>query len=280
MLMASGLLCALSGFRNSVFRFGLSLLAGLFATVRWKAFLVFPLGLIALAGVAFTQGRGLNYPIAMQRALSFFPGDWDAKAKQEAGDSSKWREKITTLFYAEYFAKHPLLGAGYHFDPALAKEATDIYLSVARVQASAGDPFKDVRNFIEMRQPHEGPVHILLVTGVVGMVFFVGYCLALLLYSFASVLRVSPRRVTPIQIWSVALILPNILGFFIVFGDYTSFFVTVVPIATLLYRFERLKVAGLAGAESTPVTEVSGEAQESFWQGSQPDWHPRQPPVS
>lgn len=279
-LMVSGLLCALSGFRNSVFRFALSLIAGLYATFRWKAFLILPLGLIALAGVALTQGKLAQYPLSMQRALSFLPGNWDPKAKREAGDSSTWREKMSTLFFAEYFSKHPLVGAGYHFDPALAKEATDIYLSVARAQASAGDSFKDVRSFIEMRQPHEGPIHILLVTGGVGMVFFVGYCLALLAYAFGSVLWTPPRSVTPIQIWSVALLLPNILGFFIVFGDYTSFFITVVPIVTLLYRFENLKAAKQAPSSVIPNDEPSPTTPELVWQGPQTGWHPRQPPIS
>lgn len=240
-LILSGLMCALSGFRNSVFRFLMSLLAGLFATVRWRAFLILPLGFIALAGVAFTQGQMVNYPLAMQRALTFLPGEWDPKAKREASGSSEWRNKMKTLFYAEYFPKHPILGLGYHFDPELSKRDTDIFLSVAARQAAAGDEFADVRSFMEQRMPHDGPVHILLVTGITGAVFFAAYCAALLILAFGSILRTPRSEVSPLQIWAVALIFTQVASFFLVFGDLTSFLIQVCPIITLLYRADRLK---------------------------------------
>lgn len=280
LILLGGLLCALSGFRNTIFRYGLSIVAGLYATLRFKSFIVIPLAAAGALAVAFTQGKILNYPLQIQRALAFLPGDWDVKAVSETKGSSEWRKKIDELFYKEYFGKAPLLGQGYHFDPSLAKEATDVYLAVARARASATDEFADVRSFIEMRQPHEGPVHILLVSGLAGMVFFVSYCSVLLIYSLASVLRTPPKEVTPIQIWALALLLPNVLGFFIVFGDYTSFLITVIPIVTLLYRFERLKATASNHLPAIAGIENSGAAPEIVWQEPQPGWHPRQPPVT
>jgi hypothetical protein len=119
-------------------------------------------------------------------------------------------------------------------------------MAIIERQARAGDEFAEVRRFIEMRQPHEGPIHILLVTGSVGTFFFVAYCLALFVYSFGSVMRTPSRDVTPIQIWAVAALAPQILGFFIVFGDLSSFLIQVCPVSILLYRFERLKAAAIA----------------------------------
>jgi hypothetical protein len=245
-LLIGGLLCAISGFRNTIFRYGVSLMAGLFAMMRFKAFLLLPLLAAAGLAIALTQGSVFNYPLAIQRSLSFLPGQWAEKATSEAGDSSKWREKMKTLFYKEYFEKAPLIGQGYHYDSNLAKTATDIYLAIAQRRAETGDEFADVRSFIEQRQPHEGPVHILLVTGSVGAFFFVAYCLALFFYSFGSVIRTPTREVTPIQIWAVASLSPQILGFFIVFGDLTNFLIQVCPVSILLYRFERLKAAAIA----------------------------------
>ena len=240
-LLAGGLLCAISGFRNTIFRYGVSLMAGLFAMVRLRAFLLLPLIAAAGLAIALTQGKAFDYPLQIQRALSFLPGDWDAKAVNEAKGSNEWRGKIDELFYKEYFGKAPIIGQGYHYDPNLAKQETDIYLSIAQQRAQVGDEYANVRNFIEMRQPHEGPIHILLVTGLVGAFFFVAYCLALFFYSFGSVIRTSPREVSPIQIWAVASLTPQILGFFVVFGDLTNFLIQVCPISILLYRFERLK---------------------------------------
>jgi len=240
-VLIGGLLCAISGFRNMVVRYSLSVFAGLYASIRWKALLVLPLGLAAVLGVSFTQGKVFDYPLAMQRALSFLPGDWNPKAKGEADASSEWRERMKTLFYREYFPKNPWIGVGYHFNPELAKMETDIYMAIAQRQADYGDSFADVRRFIEMRQPHEGPVHILLITGSVGALFFVAYSLGLLIYPFRLIANTSPGDIDPIQVWGASLLLPQVLGFFFLFGDLTNFLIQVCPVAILLYRFECLK---------------------------------------
>jgi len=246
MLLFGGLVCSISGFRNTIFRYSVSLMAGLFAMMRFKAFLLLPLLAAAGLAVAVSQGSVFNYPEQIQRALSFLPGDWDAKAVTETKASNEWRGKITTLFFQEFFQKAPLIGKGYHYSANLAMQETDIYLAIAQRQRDARDEFAEARRFIEMRQPHEGPVHILLVTGSVGAFFFVAYCLALFAYSFGSVIRTPSRDVTPIQIWAVASLTPQILGFFIVFGDLTTFLIQVCPVSILLYRFERLKAAAIA----------------------------------
>jgi len=263
-LLMGGLFCAISGFRNTIFRYGVSLMAGLFAMMRFRALLLLPLLAAAGLAIALTQGSVFNYPLQIQRALSFLPGDWDAKAASEAKGSSEWRGKITTLFFQEFFQKAPYFGKGYHYSAELAKQETDVYLAIAQRQEEARDEFAEARRFIEMRQPHEGPVHILLVTGSVGTFFFIAYCLGLLTYSFGSVIRTPTREVTPIQIWSVASLTPQILGFFIVFGDLTNFLIQVCPISMLLYRFERLKAtarkissAPLQSSEPNTVQEPS-----------------------
>ena len=245
-LLMGGLICAISGFRNTIFRYSVSLMAGLFAMLRFKAFLLLPLLAASGLAIAFTQGSVFRYPLQIQRALSFLPGDWDAKAASEAKGSSEWRKNIKTLFFQEYFQKAPLIGKGYHYNANLAKQETDVYLAITQRQQEAGDEFAEARRFIEMRQPHEGPVHILLVTGSVGAFFFIAYCLSLLTYSFGSVIRTPTREVTPIQIWAVASLTPQILGFIFVFGDLTNFLIQVCPVSMLLYRFERLKAAAIA----------------------------------
>jgi len=245
-ILIGGLLCAISGFRNTIFRYGVSLMTGLFAMMRFKAFLLLPILAVSALAIALTQGSVFNYPLQIQRALSFLPGDWDTKAALEAKGSSEWRGHITTLFFQEFFQKAPLIGKGYHYSADLAKQEADVYLAIAQRQQDAGDEFAEARRFIEMRQPHEGPVHILLVTGSVGAFFFVAYCLSLLTYSFTSVIRTPSREVSPLQIWAVASLTPQILGFFLVFGDLTNFLIQVCPVSILLYRFERLKAAVMA----------------------------------
>jgi hypothetical protein len=276
-LFISLLLCALSGFRNAVFRGALTIMAGLFATLRWRALLLVPVGAAALLAVAGSQGTIFNYPLALQRALTFLPGDWDAKASSEASGSSEWRDKMKGLFFKEYFHKSPIFGTGYHFDPNLAKTDTDFYLAIAKRQAAAGDEFAAVRHFIEQKMPHEGPIHLLLVTGSVGAAFFVAFCAAMLLYAFGTVLRTPTGQVTPVQVWALAVLLPQILGFFVVFGDLTIFLAQVCPVIIILERSNRLQA--LAAAPQTLETSAPDHPPLALGKPLAP-WQPRQGPVS
>ena len=239
------------------------MLGGLYTSLRWRAFLMLPIGLAPALFIAFTQGKIFDYPVAMQRGLSFLPGDWDSKAAREAKSSSEWRDKMKELFYAEYFPKHPVLGVGYHFDPELAKVETDVYLAIAQRQIEASDKYAEVRRYIEMRQPHEGPLHILLVTGAVGGGFFVAFCFCLLFYAFRSATRTPPREIAPLQVWALALLLPQVFGFFFLFGDLSMFLLQVCPIAILLFRGDRLKGLLQQAPPQPSIAKTPGGTEDS-----------------
>ncbi len=270
LVLFGGILCAVSGFRNTVFRYFLSLLAGLFAYMRWRALLVIPAVIGAALAISLTHGKIFHYPLALQRALSFLPGEWDFMAKRSAEGSSEWRGKMKELFFKEYFPKSPLLGVGYHYNPELAKRDTDIFLSIAARQAQVGDEFADVRSYIEQRMPHEGPVHILLVTGTTGSLFFILFCASLCWYALRDIFQTKPAQITPIQVWAFALIIPQVAGFFIVFGELTTFFIQVCPIAILLYRAKGLK---MLHGNHTPQDESAG--MESWASQERPYGTPR-----
>jgi len=256
-VLLGGILCAASGFRGTVVGYSVAFLGALYTTLRSGALLLLPLPILAGLVIALTQGTVFNYPLALQRGLSFLPGQWEIKASLEAGDSSKWREKMKTLFYKEYFEKAPIIGQGYHYDPNLAKTATDIYLAIVQRQAEAGDEFSDVRNFIEMRQPHEGVLHALLVSGALGIFFFSVFCLGFIFYAWRSVVHTPPNDITPIQTWSFALLLTQVVGFFLLFGDYTVFLIQACPITALIYRAETLRRAALKARPPLPQTQTT-----------------------
>ena len=255
-IMLGGIFCAASGFRNAVVRYFLSFFMALFSTVRLKAFLILPVAIAAGFLIALTQGTVFNYPLALQRGLSFLPGQWEVKAVKEAGDSSKWREKMKALFYKEYFQKAPFIGLGYHYDPNLAKTATDVYLAIVQRQADAGDEFADVRGFIEQRQPHEGVLHALLVSGTLGILFFSLFCFGFIFYAWRSVVHTPPNDITPIQTWCFAMLLAQLVAFFLLFGDYTIFLIKVCPVVALIYRAETLRRA----AQKSPLPYMPARA--------------------
>jgi hypothetical protein len=231
-LSALLLLCAMSGFRAFVFNFILALGIAGFASARFKVLFLLPIALAGVFALSFSQGALFNFPLPMQRALSFLPGDWDAKAKSEAEGSSKWRNRMRDLFYSEYFSKAPFLGTGYGFDPDLAKRTTEQFLRISASQQA--DEWADVRGFIEMKQPHEGDVHAILVTGLIGTFFFVLFCFCIIGFSLKSILSVPIASVAPIQIWASAILVQQSLSFFTVFGDLSITLAQLCPVAAIL----------------------------------------------
>ncbi len=255
-ILLGGILCAASGFRGTVVSYSVAFFGALYTTIRSSAFLLIPLPIVAGLAIALTQGTVFNYPLALQRGLSFLPGQWEVKAALEAADSSKWREKLKILFYKEYFQKAPIIGQGYHYDSNLAKTATDIYLAIVQRQAEAGDEFADVRSFIEQRQPHEGVLHALLVSGTLGICFFSLFCLGFIFYAWRSVVHTPPNDITPIQTWCFALLLAQLVAFFLLFGDYTFFLIQVCPITALLFRAETFRRAALKARPPLAPTQT------------------------
>ena len=256
-LLVGLLLTAASGFRSYLVRLPLAIFSALYTTARSASFLLVLVGFFSVSGLVLLQGRVFDLPIAMQRALSFLPGEWDAKAVDEAKSSSQWREKMKALFYKEYFQKAPLVGLGYHYNANLAKTETDVYLAMVARQGEAGDEYADVRRFIEMRQPHEGPLHALLVSGVLGAFFFCAFCFGVIFYCLRSIQSTPPKEITPIQVWSFALLLPQLFSFLFLFGDYTFFLIQVCPITALLVRAETFRRAALKTRPSLAPTPAS-----------------------
>ena len=256
-VLFGGIICAASGFRGPVVSYSVTFFAAIYTTLRSFAFLLIPLPIVAGLAIALTQGTVFNYPLALQRGLSFLPGQWETKASAEAGASSKWREKMKALFYKEYFQKAPIIGLGYHYDSNFAKTETDVYLAIVQRQADAGDEFADVRSFIEQRQPHEGVLHALLVSGTLGILFFSAFCFGSIFYAWRSVVHTPPNHITPIQTWCFALLMSQLVAFFLLFGDYTSFLIQVCPITALMCRAETLRRAAQKTRPSLAQTQTT-----------------------
>jgi hypothetical protein len=240
-LVLAFLCSAFSGFRSSIFNFCMAVFGGIYATARWRALLLIPVGALAIAVVAASQKVIVDYPDSIQRALSFLPGQWNPAPAAEAKDSSKWRVEMRELFFSEYFQKAPLIGLGYHFDSKFALEYQDVYLRIAQLQTN--DPYHMVRGFIERRNPHEGDLHLLLTGGIFVMVFFVIFCLSLVFFVLKILHRTPVRQIAPLETWATALIIQQVAAFFVVYGDLAPTLGSLCPIFAILYAAEKLRPA-------------------------------------
>ena len=253
-LMASFFATAFSGFRSAMFNYAALFAAGLYTTARAKALILLPLAVGLALIIAGTQGTVFKYPRSIQRALSFLPGQWDVTVTKEGKGSNEWRGRIRELFFNEYFHKNPWIGTGFGFDPNLSKKSTELFLRIAG--SAEQDDWADVRGFIEMKQPHEGDIHALIVSGVVGTGFFIAFCLACMIYAIRSVLRYPPNDISPIQIWAFAILFQQASAFFTVFGDYSITLPAMFPVIALLSASDKARPAWIhpsSGPENPPA---------------------------
>ena len=232
------LLSAFSGFRSSVFNLGASSMTALWATARSKIILLLPLGLGALLLVSSSQGNLVQYPLSIQRALAFLPGQWDIQAVRDANTSSDWRQEMRELFFAEYFQKAPLIGQGYHYDPTYSLREFELFMRTTVLQTA--DTYAQVRPFIERRQPHEGDIHLLLATGVFGLICFLLFCIMVCGLILCDIYRTPVASVAPVQIWGAAILVQQTLSFFVVYGDLSSALGMMGPAAAILSAYKNV----------------------------------------
>lgn len=248
--------CAFSGFRAAIFNLAVISSAALLATARARIILLLPIAAAGALLITSTQGHLIDYPENIQRSLSFLPGTWNKKASSEGDESNKWRERIRQLFFREYFQKAPWFGTGFSFNPEYAKKTTELFLRMATL--SENDPFRDVRSFIELKQPHEGDIFALQTSGIIGTFFFITFCLASIGFALKSVFRYRPVDVSPVQIWALAILTQQSAAFFTVFGDYWMTLSIMCPVISILYASEtfRPKPLGLSLATLTTAQKI------------------------
>ena len=232
------LFSAFSGFRSSVFNFGVTSMTALWATARSKIIVLLPLGLCALFLISFSQGTLVQYPLSIQRALTFLPGQWVKQAVKDADSSSDWRQEMRDLFFAEYFSKAPLIGQGYHYDPIYSLRELDQFMRITVLKTA--DTYAQVRPFIERRQPHEGDIHLLLATGVFGLICFFLFCITVCGVSLRDIYHTPVASVVPVQIWGAAILLQQTFSFFVVYGDLAPALGMMGPVAAILSAYKNV----------------------------------------
>ncbi len=248
--------CAFSGFRAAMFNLAVISSAALLATARARSFLLLPIAAAGALLIAATQGHIINYPENIQRSLSFLPGTWNTKASSEGDESNKWRGRIRELFFREYFYRAPWLGTGFSFNPDYAKKTTELFLRMTTF--SENDPWRDVRSFIELKQPHEGDIFALQTSGIIGTCFFITFCLASIGFALKSVLKYRPADVSPVQIWALAILIQQSAAFFTVFGDYWMTLSIMCPVISILIASEssRPQSLGLRSLSMTTAQKI------------------------
>lgn len=163
----------LSGFRSTLL---FAMITFVLATVLrkrmrdlWLAFGLLILGLVLLVSL---QNTGFKLPHAMQRTLSWLPGDWNVETVEDAERSSRWRwEMVEWALNDERILRNKIWGQGF----GLTRDDMNIIAEALTSNQNYGGGFiggSDREMFIVTGTFHNGPISAVRYVGVVGLAFY------------------------------------------------------------------------------------------------------------
>lgn len=211
--LAAFLIVARSGFRSMLFVFVLVSLVGAFLWMRGRSLWLVVMGATVVGFLCAGQGTLFQLPNAIQRSLSFLPGQWSEQVLATAKSSNAFRQSIREVYWSEFGWKSPIIGNGFAVDPRVTEQA----LNIGYRAMNADD---EARGFILRKDFHEGLLSIWDSTGAVGLFFFLllGFVFYLTLYRNRR--QLNPRQIQPIQVWVIANFTAAFIAHFAVFGDF------------------------------------------------------------
>lgn len=134
----------------------------------WTGVSLLFLGIVLLISL---QGSTLQLPLAMQRALSWLPGDWDHEAVADAEGSSQWRfEMWEWAWNDERIMRDKVWGQGFGFT----LDEMNI-IAASMMSGQQGNMFlgqSDRENFMITGTLHSGPLSTIKFIGVVGFILY------------------------------------------------------------------------------------------------------------
>lgn len=246
-------LVVMGGYRSGLAQFGLTIFVAVWCYSTWRALLLVPLIVLGMFLVAqLHSNHVIQLSAATQRSISFIPGNWDPDVVNSTESSNEFRQKIQQVYLREDARKSPLLGNGMSYDTA----DFERYNYLARYSETA-DGYYGIESFVTSKMFHTGWISLYDAVGIVGFVAFLVLALSLIWVSGKMVFhREVDRRslLFPVKVWMFSSMLPSIISYFTVFGDFKSLFPVYCYLAVLWTHLYRIEKFGYR--DSVPVREV------------------------
>jgi len=176
-------------------------------------------GILLFSVLIAGQGTLFNLPGGMQRSLSFLPGNWNHEAASDAESSTEWRLNIWKEVWGnKEFIKNRWLGDGFGFS------AYDLKIQVDAILGGSG--YMDGSTSAQMVTGayHSGPLSTIRYVGGVGLLFYLGLQIGLLVYSMKLVRRAWGTPFQPITMFLAIPQLYALVSFYLIFGAFDSDF--------------------------------------------------------
>jgi hypothetical protein len=176
-------------------------------------------GVATLVLMISLQGSVVQFPLTMQRALSWLPGDWNQEAVDDAQGSSRWRyEMVEWAWNDSTILRDKIWGQG------IGLSIDDMNLIAASMMAGQGGASllggSDRENFMLTGMFHNGPISAIKCVGIVGLFLYSWLLIYLAVRAWKLCALTAGTRAFPLALF---VGLPTIyfpFSFFILTGFY------------------------------------------------------------
>ena len=209
------LVTLLGGFRIVLITYIMILIMLFFLEGLHRTRMVLVFAMVGIMGATLLVPFANKLPFTFQRALSFLPLNLDPVAKMDADGSKEWRERM----WADVWPKVPqylLLGKGY------ALHAEDFAAMGGGAFAGLGTGLDQSQDGLAISMDyHNGPLSTLMPFGVWGMISYLWVTLATLFVLYRN-WRYGDAEIKTVNAFIMALALQTFIGYFFLFGAYSS----------------------------------------------------------
>jgi hypothetical protein len=241
--IAAFLMIGLSGFRSELV--GSAAAVGISSVLRRRKRDLVVYGAAGLVGIMLIAGvhqTGFSVPIPIQRALSFLPLNWDARATVDAEGSSEWRFEMweAALKPNSTIIRNKLLGDGFGFSAIEWNIIRDQTFGFG--QGFIGGPAQEA--FIVKGAFHSGPISSIRFVGYVGLALLMWLQLYFLFHVVKLVPRALNTRFMPLAIYVGIWAVYSPFEFVVIFGAYDNNMIDLMGYAGLARLLENSMDSG------------------------------------
>jgi hypothetical protein len=245
-------LALLTGFRSLIA--GMALFAIFSAILRKRYVDLVVLGMVGFCFYAFLAVGNNNFftlPLPAQRALSVLPGNWDARAIQDAKGSGEWRfEMWQQALGTDRYIQNKILGDGYSIPP-------DVCIYQQRMQVGMISSEQLQEYYLLIGGYHSGPVETVRRTGYLGLLVLLVCQVVIFREAFSTV-----RGLRGTEFFNSAIFasLPLIAGPFIFWFVVGAYHTEVISICFNAAWLRLIQNSAAAHPNALAVTDLETEA--------------------
>jgi hypothetical protein len=220
LIMMSVAATLMGGFRNGIMSVGLTFLIGI--AYRSGGIGVLLSSFMGITGVALLAVINLIAPLPpnVQRTLTFLPGTWEQRYKDDAEGSTEWRVEVwKEALLTDRWIQNKWLGDGLGFSAAEFSAQLNERIG-ARAGISGFDAHRE--SVLANGDYHSGPVSSIRVVGYVGLFIFLIAQIRLAVHAHQLIRRFQHTEWFPLTLLIGIPLCISPFFFVFIFGDFKS----------------------------------------------------------